>query len=179
MQRLIEDLLDYHRVQETVGRLDLKTVRFDEVVEQVLEDHRLAVQARRIRPDLRLDPVTLQADEEKLRAVVDEPGVECGQIFPGRGYDFLALRQQGDEVVLDIRRRGPRSSGRGPRKDIRLVLSEARTLPADACAAAVSGLAIAKEFVLAHGGRIEVLQESGPGAHFRVTLPSGAPGPEP
>jgi len=41
------------------------------------------------------------------------------------------------------------------------------------------GLAIAKEFVLAHGGRIEILQESGPGAHFRVTLPSGAPPPGP
>jgi two-component system sensor histidine kinase GlrK len=41
------------------------------------------------------------------------------------------------------------------------------------------GLAIAKEFVLAHGGRIEVLQKSSPGAHFRVTLPSGNPSPEP
>jgi len=38
-------------------------------VEQVLDDHRLAVQARGIRADLRLDPVILQADEEKLRAV--------------------------------------------------------------------------------------------------------------
>jgi len=48
----------------------VKSVRFDRVVEQVIEDHRLAVQARRIRPDLRLNPFTLQADEEKLRAVV-------------------------------------------------------------------------------------------------------------
>jgi two-component system, NtrC family, sensor histidine kinase GlrK len=40
------------------------------------------------------------------------------------------------------------------------------------------GLAIAKEFVLAHGGRIEILPKPGPGAHFRVTLPSGVPSPE-
>src|SRR5712671_6527192 len=55
LQQLIEGLLNYHRAQESVGRLELTAVRFDEVVEQVLDDHRLAIQARAIRADLRLD----------------------------------------------------------------------------------------------------------------------------
>src|SRR6267142_2328052 len=57
LQQLIEGLLNYHRAQESGGRLELTAVRFDEVVEQVLDDHRLAILARGIRADLRLDPV--------------------------------------------------------------------------------------------------------------------------
>jgi len=37
LQQLIEGLLNYHRAQESVGRLELTAVRFDEVVEQVLD----------------------------------------------------------------------------------------------------------------------------------------------
>jgi two-component system sensor histidine kinase GlrK len=46
------------------------------------------------------------------------------------------------------------------------------------------GLSIAKEYVLAHRGRIELLDNGGdnggddgrPGAHFRITLPAEATG---
>jgi two-component system sensor histidine kinase GlrK len=34
------------------------------------------------------------------------------------------------------------------------------------------GLAIAREFVLAHRGSIEVIAERTPGAHFRITFPA-------
>ena len=178
LQRLIEDLLDYHRVQESVGRLELKAVRLDEVVEQVLEDHRLAVQARRIRPDLHLDPVTLQADEEKLRAVAANLVSNAVKYSPDEGMISLALRQQGDEVVLDIGDAGPGV----PVEDRERIFDwfyRGEDAPRGRLRGSGLGLAIAKEFVLAHGGRIEILHESGPGAHFRVTLPSGTPPPGP
>src|SRR5712691_6319922 len=41
LQRMIEDLLNYQRAQESVGRLELAAVRLDRVVERVLEDHQL------------------------------------------------------------------------------------------------------------------------------------------
>jgi len=173
LQRLIEDLLNYHRAQESVGRLDLEAVRFDRVVEQALDDHRLAVQARRIRADLHLDPVTLQADEEKLRAVAANLVSNAVKYSPDEGMISLALRQQGDEVVFDIGDAGP-----GIPAEDRERIFDWFYQGGDAHRGRVRGsglgLAIAREFVLAHGGRIEVLQEPGPGAHFRVTLPSGA-----
>src|SRR5262245_53022322 len=107
LQRLIEDLLNYHRVQENVGRLGLRAVRLDQAVEQVLEDHRLAFQARGIRTELHLDPVILQADEDKLRAVAANLVSNAVKYSPDEGMISLALRQQGDEVVLDVRDAGP------------------------------------------------------------------------
>jgi len=178
LQRLIEDLLNYHRVQETVGRLDLKEVRFDRVVEQALEDHRLVVQARRIRANLRLDPFTLHADEDKLRAVVANLVSNAIKYSPDEGMISLALRQQGDEAVLDIGDAGPGV----PIEDREKIFDwfyQGEGAPRGRLRGSGLGLAIAREFVLAHGGRIEILQESGPGAHFRVTLPAGTPPPSP
>jgi two-component system sensor histidine kinase GlrK len=178
LQRLIEDLLNYHRVQESVGRLDLKEVRFDRVVEQALEDHRLVAQARRIRANLRLDPFTLHADEDKLRAVVANLVSNAIKYSPDEGMISLALRQQGDEAVLDIGDAGPGV----PIEDREKIFDwfyQGEGAPRGRLRGSGLGLAIAREFVLAHGGRIEILQESGPGAHFRVTLPAGTPLPAP
>jgi len=107
LQQLIEGLLNYHRAQESVGRLELTAVRFDEVVEQVLDDHRLAILARGIRADLRLDPVILQADEEKLRAVAANLVSNAIKYSPDEGMISFALRREGDEVVFDVRDAGP------------------------------------------------------------------------
>jgi len=172
LQRLIEDLLNYHRVQESVARLDLGEVRFDHVVEQVIEDHRLAVQARRIRADLDLDPVTLQADQDKLRAVVANLVSNAIKFSPDEGMISLALRQEGDEVVLDIGDAGPGV----PAEDRERIFDwfyQGGGAPRGRLRGSGLGLAIAREFVQAHGGRIEILHETGPGAHFRVTVPSG------
>src|SRR2546425_10020432 len=68
LQQLIEGLLNYHRAQESVGRLDVTAVRFDRVGEQGLDDHPLAGQARGLRADPRLGPGVPLADAGKIRA---------------------------------------------------------------------------------------------------------------
>jgi two-component system sensor histidine kinase GlrK len=171
-------LLNYHRAQESVGRLEVKDVRFDHVVEQVLDDHRLAVRARGIQADLHLDPVTLTADEEKLRAVAANLVSNAIKYSPDRGMISLALRQQGDEVVFDIGDAGPGIPA-GDRERIFDWFFQGGDAHQGRLRGSGLGLAIAREFVMAHGGRIELLQKSGAGAHFRVTLPSGSPSVQP
>ena len=43
--------------------------------------------------------------------------------------------------------------------------------PADAAAGTGIGLSIVNEYIAAHGGRIELLDDSPRGAHFRIELP--------
>src|SRR6266498_3567140 len=107
LQQLIEDLLNYHRAEESVGRLELAAVRFDRIVEQALEDHRLAARARAIRVDLRLERVMLHADEEKLRTVVANLVSNAIKYSPDGGIISLALHPEGDKVVLDVEDTGP------------------------------------------------------------------------
>src|SRR6267378_2038979 len=177
LQLLMEGLLNYHRAQESVGRLELTAVRFDEVVEQVLDDHRLAIQARGIRADLRLDPVILQADEEKLRAVAANLVSNAVKYSPDEGMISLALRRVGDEVVFDVRDAGP---GIPPEDHDRIFdwFYQGEDVHRGRLQGSGLGLAIAREFVVAHGGRIEVVRDLAAGAHFRVTLAAGTSRPE-
>jgi len=178
LQQLIEGLLNYHRAQESVGRLEVTAVRFDRVVEQVLDDHRLAVQARGIRADLRLDPVVLQADEEKLRAVATNLVSNAIKYSPDEGMISLALRREGAEVVFDVRDAGP---GIPPEDRDRIFdwFYQGEDIHHGRVRGSGLGLAIAREFVVAHDGRIEVVSDREGGAHFRVTLAAGAHGSEP
>jgi len=178
LQQLIEGLLNYHRAQESVGRLELTAVRFDKLVEQVLDDHRLAIQARGIRADLRLDPVILQADEEKLRAVAANLVSNAVKYSPDEGMISLALRRVGDEVVFDVRDAGP---GIPPEDHDRIFdwFYQGEDVHRGRLRGSGLGLAIAREFVVAHGGRIEVVKALAAGAHFRVTLAAGTPRAEP
>jgi two-component system sensor histidine kinase GlrK len=177
LQQLIEGLLNYHRAQESVGRLELTAVRFDEVVEQVLDDHRLAIQARGIRVDLRLDPVILQADEEKLRAVAANLVSNAVKYSPDEGMISLALKRVGDEVVFDVRDAGP---GIPPEDHDRIFdwFYQGEDVHRGRLQGSGLGLAIAREFVVAHGGRIEVVRDLAAGAHFRVTLAGATSRPE-
>ena len=178
LQQLIEGLLNYHRAQESVGRLEVTAVRFDRVVEQVLDDHRLAVQARGIRTDLRLDPVVLQADEEKLRAVVANLVSNAIKYSPDEGMISLALKREGDEVVFDVGDAGP---GIPPEDDDRIFdwFYQGEDVHRGRVRGSGLGLAIAREFVVAHGGRIEVVKDLAAGAHLRVTLAAETPRSEP
>jgi len=173
LQQLIEDLLDYHRAQESVGRLELAAVRFDRIVEQALEDHRLAARARGIRVDLRLDPVILQADEDKLHAVVANLVSNAVKYSPDGGIISLALHPDGDKVALDVRDAGP---GIPPEDRERIFdwFYQGERVHRGRVSGSGLGLAIAREFVVAHGGRIEVVDDLAVGAHFRVTLPRAA-----
>ncbi len=177
LQQLIEGMLNYHRAQESVGRLEVTAVRFDRVVEQVLDDHRLAVQARGIRADLRLDPVVLQADEEKLRAVAANLVSNAIKYSPDEGMISLALRREGAEVVFDVRDAGP---GIPPEDRDRIFdwFYQGEDIHHGRVRGSGLGLAIAREFVVAHDGRIEVVSDREGGAHFRVTLAAGTPRPE-
>jgi len=177
LQQLIEGLLNYHRAQESVGRLELTAVRFDKLVEQVLDDHRLAIQARGIHADLRLDPVILRADEEKLRAVAANLVSNAVKYSPDEGMISLALRQVGDEVMFDVRDAGP---GIPPEDHDRIFdwFYQGEDVHRGRLQGSGLGLAIAREFVVAHGGRIEVVRDLAAGAHFRVTLAAGTSSPE-
>jgi len=177
LQQLIEDLLNYQRAQDGVGRLKLSAVQFERIVERALADHQLATKARRLRTDLRLEPVLLRADEDKLLAVVTNLVSNAIKYSPDGGMISLALRREEDRVVFEVGDAGP---GIPPEDRERIFdwFYQGQPLHHGRVRGSGLGLAIAKEFVLAHGGRIEVVEHPSGGAHFRVTLPLVAKQPD-
>ena len=71
LQRLIEDLLNYHTVQFQRSGLHLNKVELRAVIERVAEAHQLPLRAKEIRLNITCPPITFEADENKLEVILD------------------------------------------------------------------------------------------------------------
>ena len=87
----------------------------------------------------------------------------------------MNLRRHGSNVTIDMSDQGPGISEHD-RDRVFEAFYQGRTPQQNASEGTGLGLAIIKEFVLAHNGHVEIVQNSMPGAHFRVTLPQNHEG---
>lgn len=170
LQSMIEDLLGYQRAQESMGRLELAPVRMDHVVAEAAENQQLAARARGIRFDMRLDPVTLPADAEKLRTIVDNLISNAVKHSPDGGIISLAGRREGNKVILEVSDTGP-GVAVADRERIFDWFFQGEHAHRSRIRGSGLGLAIAKEMVTAHRGRIELVEDGAGGARFRVSIP--------
>jgi two-component system, NtrC family, sensor histidine kinase GlrK len=172
LQRLIEDLLNFHTVQFQRSGIHLEQVQLRAVINRVAEAHRLPMRAKDIRLNVSCTDISLQADENKLEVILDNLLSNAVKFSPPFGEVMITAQLRSNEVVLDVTDEGP---GVAPSERDRIFepfyQGKARS---DAPVKGTGlGLAIVEEYVLAHGGRVDILDSHGQGAHFQVRLPTG------
>jgi two-component system, NtrC family, sensor histidine kinase GlrK len=176
LQRLIEDLLDYQRALHAAASLEPRPVALDALVREVALSHELAMRAKAQALDLDLDRVTVEADPEKLRSILDNLLGNAVKFTPGGGTIAVAARAVTSDVdaaaVIDVVDSGPGVPAE-EREAIFNSFFRGRAQASGRIEGTGLGLAIAREFVEAHGGRISVVPRKN-GGHFRVTLPRRA-----
>ena len=188
LQRLIEELLDYQRALHAAASLDVKTVVLDELVAEAARAHQLAAASKGLRLVLDAQSATLDADPEKLRSIVDNLISNAVKFSPPGGAIVVRARVLAGEAVIEVQDSGPGVPAE-ERESIFNLFFRGRTRMENSPAggqlkSSGLGLAIARELVEAHGGRIAVVAEregaanaagagEAPlrGARFRVTLP--------
>jgi len=174
LQRLIEDLLKYHQT----GGMEPATlgpVALPEVIRRVVKEQKLAALARIITVDVKLSPVIIVGETEKIRTVIDNLVSNAIKYSPRAGQIEITLAPHSGLAVLDVVDQGP---GIAPADRERVFESfYTGKPPADGKVKGSGlGLAIAREYALAHGGRIEVLDRADGqrGTLFRLSLPLAA-----
>jgi len=174
LQRLIEDLLDYQRALHAAASLEPRPVALDALAREVIRSHELAMRAKAQALALDLDKVTVEADPEKLRSILDNLLGNAVKFTPGGGTITVAvhLGALGAEAVIDVVDSGPGVPVE-ERDAIFNSFFRGRAQASGRIEGTGLGLAIAREFVEAHGGRISVVPRKN-GGHFRVTLPRKA-----
>jgi two-component system sensor histidine kinase GlrK len=172
LQRLIEDLLDYQRALHAAASLLPKAVALESLIREVVRPHQLVMQSRGQSLSLELDTLTLEADDEKLRSILDNLIGNAVKFTPYGGSIGIAARVNGPDAVIDVIDSGP-----GVPPEEREVIFDSffrgRAKASGRIEGTGLGLAIAREFAEAHGGRIDVITRTS-GGHFRVTLPRKA-----
>jgi two-component system sensor histidine kinase GlrK len=174
LQRLIEELLDYQRALHAAAMLEVKPVSLDELVADAARPHQLAAASKGLRLALDTQPVALDADPEKLRSIVDNLISNAVKFTPPGGTITVKARVLGGEAVIEVMDSGPGVPAEERESIFNLFFRGRTRVESSASGSQVKssglGLAIARELVEAHGGRIAVVPE-GKGGHFRVTLP--------
>ena len=172
MGLLVEDLLLLARLDQerplVPVELDLRVITSDaaSAAEAMAPDRRITLE----NPD---GPLTVRADESRIRQVVANLMSNALTHTPAGTAVWLRLRTEGDEAVIEVTDEGP---GLSPEQADRVFerfyrADVARTRRSGGGSGTGLGLAIVAALVSAHGGRVEVDSRPGHGATFRVRLP--------
>ena len=175
LQRLIENLLSYSEWQAKRGGLERSRFRLGPLVAAAIEAYQLPVAARRLRIDLAVDDLEVNADRARLRLILDNLLSNAVKYSPDGATITLRAQRDGDDLVVEVADQGP-----GIPADERARIFEAFYQGQAAAGALVRGtgigLSVVQEFVQAHGGTVELVDGEFAGAHFRVRLPGVAAG---
>lgn len=172
LQRLIENLLSFSEWQARRSGLETSEIRLQSLVKSAIETYQLPINAHRLRLDLQVDDVALQADRAKLSLILDNLISNAVKFTPDGGT--ITVRARRDEAagvaVLDVADTGP---GIPPAERARVfeAFYQGATPQGGLVRGTGIGLSVVQEFVHAHGGSVELVDGEFPGAHFRVRLP--------
>ncbi len=170
LQKLIEDLLDFNIASSRMTELRVERLKFDDLIEAVLNDYKMAAMARQLEVKTSLEPIVLDGDEEKLRTLVDNLISNAIKYSPESGQLMISLKSEQNRAILEVADTG-QGIPEGEETKVFDAFYQCKSSPISHVQGTGLGLSIAREYVLAHGGHIEVVQRSQAGACLRVTLP--------
>src|SRR6266850_1083659 len=171
LQKLIEDLLSYHSAQFHTSALTFSMVNLKGLAARVAQQHSLAMRAKNLSLNLAASEFDIEADENKIEAVVDNLLSNAIKYSPAGGTIRVQLRRRGSDAVIDVMDEGP---GISPEERGRVFepFYQGNTVYTGSVKGTGLGLAIVREYATAHQGSAEIIDDGSPGAHLRVILPT-------
>jgi signal transduction histidine kinase len=163
---LINDLLDISQIEAGLMELQLEELDLTEVINSVMATASALVRDKEI--ELRLDIAPglprVQADAARIRQVLLRLLTSAARSTE-RGYIAVHAWPDGDEALVSVSDTGV---GIAPR-DLERIFEQGENGQAQV------GLALSKDFVEMHGGRLWVESEMGQGSTFTFSLPLRQP----
>jgi len=169
LQGQIEALLRFNAAAFEARRLNRSDTDLRQLLHALVEEQRLQWQARHLEIRIEGDAPLLAVDADKLSAAFGNLLSNSIRFSPVHGTLTITLSSSPGTVRIDLRDQGP---GVAPadRERIFEPFFRGEVQPEGAVRGTGIGLSIVREYVQAHGGRVDLLSD-GPGAHFRIELP--------
>ncbi len=173
LQQRIEELLNYGSLQFHKLKLELGPVSPRQVLENIAQGQKLALQAKNLTLRTQSAETALIADAEKIRVVLDNLLSNAIKFSPEGGTISINMNCDSGHLTVDVVDQGP-GIGAADRLRIFEPFYQGRIEGSGPVKGSGLGLSIVKEYVVAHGGMVEVIATPGArGAHLRVQLPLG------
>lgn len=169
LQGLIEELLRHNAQNFDVLNAMPVSVRFDKILEDVVNAHALAVQSGQIQVALSLEKVKVTVDPERLRVIVDNLFTNALKFSPVNGVITIVLRADNEQAILTVQDQGPGVPAQEQDKIFDAFFQGSIQASAQYSGTGL-GLAIASDYAKAIGATL-ILNASDTGACFSVSVP--------
>ena len=169
LQAQVEALLNFNAALAQGSLRRRQSVALQELLPEVVDKHRLALQARNISVHDELQAVSLCGDREQLRTLFDNLLSNAIKYSPDGGQIHLVLRGENGQARIDVTDQGPGIDD-SERQQVFEPFFQGRQPSRSPVRGTGLGLAIAMRHARLHQGDITVQPEA-KGAHLRVTLP--------
>jgi two-component system phosphate regulon sensor histidine kinase PhoR len=179
LSRLIDNVLDFSRIERGKAAYEMKPGDLSEVVERALDffRYRLEREGRQLEVNLPPGVPTSMLDENALTLVVLNL-VDNAMKYGGTAPIAVTLHydDRRRELLLSVRDQGMGIAPDEQRKVFERFY-RTRTVRNTNIRGSGIGLALVKHITEAHGGRVSVVSAPGQGSTFTVTLPVREPSP--
>ena len=169
LQKMIENLLNFTRVEALQPKLNLQALQMSELINKVIHAHALSIRNKKISVETDFDAKEMMADEEKLTIVLDNLISNAVKYTPNAGQIKVSSSQEKKWLMIEVSDSGPGLSKEDQNK-LFDPFYRGVAINKSLINGSGLGLTIAKDLVEAHGGSIQ-LAPSETGAHFIVRLP--------
>ena len=169
LQSQIEALLRFNAAAFEARQLRRERTDLRALLEEQVEAQRLHWQAHGLQVNVEGEAVHAPVDREKMASAIGNLLLNAIRFSPHGGTVRLVLLALPARVSIDIIDQGP---GVAPADRDRIFepFYRGERQPDGAVRGTGIGLSIVHEYIVAHGGRIELIDDAR-GAHFRIELP--------
>lgn len=178
LNELIDDFLDMQRLEATLLTHDHSPLPVHHLLQQAASLFSAASDKHRIIVDCPPDLPQIRGDEQQLQRAFKNLLSNAVKYSPKGGAVSLGARQDGDDIVIWVKDEGlgipPEALDKVFDKFFRVNSPEHRMVRGTGL-----GLALVRETMEAHGGRVWVESQVGAGSTFYVTLPAMVNGSDP
>jgi len=169
LQRMIENLLNYTKLESIQLKLNLQQISFADLTARVIGAHELSIRNKQLVIETIFNVNQVTADQEKLTIIMDNLISNAVRYSPELGHIKICAGEDKNNFIIEVIDNGPGLDKAGQDK-LFSPFYRGTHLHKSLISSSGLGLAITKDLAEAHDGSIE-LAPSNQGAHFIVTLP--------
>jgi signal transduction histidine kinase len=172
LTKLVKELLNLSKLESGKFQIKKESINLRELVDEALKHLRVPLRMKGIEFETAIDSrlPAFSADREQLSWVITNLVSNALRYTPAGGKVTISAARENGVIQISVE-----DSGRGiPAEALESIFGKFVQVkqPADSTPGSVGlGLAIAKEVVEAHGGKIWVTSEMGKGSTFAFTIP--------
>jgi len=171
LQQLIENLLSFSAWQTKSEILTLSDFELRKQVISIARAQRLALRAGNIQLRLDVDDIIVNADQDKIRTVLDNLLSNAVKFTPRGGFITIRAHRLPNSVVLEFGDTGPGIPEEESPRIFEAFFQGAREQGGQLDGTGI-GLSVVLECIQAHNGSVELVDsDEFPGAHFRIHIP--------